>query len=262
MKILLYIHLLLFSGLRCIAQDITAYQEKYYQVDNFVLPYRWLVPADSSGQRFPLLIFLHGAFEKGYDNKKQLLIGGRFFMRDSVRDRYPAYILFPQCPPDDSWAYFENQIDFSTGYAKDWVFPFRKTPTPVSIVLKKLVDSLLGTGKIDPARVYIAGLSQGGMGVLDLIARYPECFAAGISMCGAGNPATTRFFAGKVPLWLFHGDKDSIVPSLFSKQYFRHLKRAHSEVKFNLYPGIEHDCWNKAFAEPDLMKWLFTRKKS
>lgn len=256
-----YTTLLFFAVLQGSAQDLSAYQEGYYQLYDFVLPYRLLAPKNFSEQKQPLLIFLHGAFEKGTDNQKQLRIGGKFFLRDSIRERYPAYILFPQCPTDDSWAYFENQIDLTTGYAKDWVFPFRKDPTNVSAVLKQLVDSLLRTGKIDPAQIYIAGLSQGGMGVLDLIARYPDFFAAGISMCGAGNPSTTRLFAGKVSLWLFHGDIDPVVPSTFSEQFNRRLKREHAAVRFNLYHGVAHDCWLKAFAEPDLMSWLFAQKK-
>lgn len=256
-----YTALLFFAVLQGTAQDFSAYQEGYYQVNDFVLPYRILAPKTVSEQKQPLLIFLHGAFEKGTDNQKQLMIGGKFFLRDSIRENYPAYILFPQCPPDDSWAYFENLIDLSTGYAKDWVFPFRKDPTYVSAVLKLLVDSIVHSGKIDPSKIYIAGLSQGGMGVLDLIARYPDFFAGGISMCGAGNPSTVRLFAGKVSLWLFHGDADPIVPSIFSEQFHRRLKKAHAAVRFDLYRGVAHDCWIKAFAEPDLMSWLFAQKK-
>jgi predicted peptidase len=80
-------------------------------------------------------------------------------------------------------------------------------------------------------------------------------------MSGAGNPSTAKLFAGKVSLWLFHGDNDSIVPSIFSEQFYRRLKRAHADVRFDLYRGVAHDCWNKAFAEPDIMPWLFAQKK-
>lgn len=225
------------------------------------LPYRLLSPTGDTNNKYPLIIFLHGAFEKGNDNEAQLTIGGRFFMRDSILKNYPAYILFPQCPPDDSWAYFENQIDFTTGYAKDWNFPFRKEPNPASAALKKLLDQLLFSGKIDNRRVYISGISQGGMGVLDLIARYPETFAAAISICGAGEPGTTKLFAAKVPLWLFHGDQDKVVPPDFSRQYYKRLKKAGSIVRYSEYAGVEHNSWVKAFAEPDLMSWLFRQVK-
>ncbi len=152
-------------------------------------------------------------------------------------------------------------MDFTTGYAKDWNFPFRKEPTAVSGLLKNLIDQMLVSGTIDVSRVYIAGLSQGGMGVLDLIARYPETFAAGLSICGAGEPTTTKLFAGKVALWLFHGDKDPVVPKDFSQQFYKRLRRAGSVVRYSEYAGVEHNCWINAFAEPELMSWLFAQVK-
>lgn len=239
------------------AQDFSVYSKQYFQYQQSELPYRLLSPTGDLTQKYPLVVFLHGASEKGTDNEAQLSIGGRFFMRDSVRKNYPAYVLFPQCGPEDAWAYFENTLDLTTGYAKDWVFPFRKEPTLHAMLVKKLVDSLVASGKADPARIYIAGLSQGGMGVLDLLARYPETFAAGIAMCGAGDPATAKYIAGKSALWLFHGDKDPVVPTYFSQQYYRRLKKAGSVVRYTEYAGVEHNCWSKAFTEPDLLSWLF-----
>jgi predicted peptidase len=251
MKSLAGIFFILLLNLCTSAQDFSAYRKEVFSANGIELPYRLLSPADDTNKKHPLIIFLHGAFEKGNDNEAQLSIGGRFFMRDSIRKNYPAYIVFPQCPADDSWAYFENEIDFTTGYAKDWNFPFRKEPNPAAAALKKLLDQLLASGKIDNKRVYIAGISQGGMGVLDLIARYPEIFAAAISICGAGEPGTTKFFAGKVPLWLFHGDQDKVVPPDFSRQYYKRLKKAGSTVRYSEYAGVEHNSWVKAFAEPD-----------
>lgn len=243
------------------AQDFSAYQKNNFTHEQAVLPYRILLPDADVSQKYPLLIFLHGAFEKGTDNEKQLAIGGRFFLRDSIRKNYPSYVLFPQCPEDDSWAYFENRIDLATGYATDWKFPFLQEPTPVTGLLKKLIDSLITTGKIAADKIYIVGLSQGGMGVLDMIARYPETFAAGLSMCGAGEPATAKLFAGKVALWLFHGDKDPVVPVDFSRNYYRRLKKSAPNTRYSEYKGVEHNSWKKAFAEPELMKWLFAQGK-
>ena len=242
------------------AQDFTAYQKNRFRSDGQEIPYRLLSPIEP-GKKHPLLVFLHGAFEKGTDNEQQLDIGGRFFLRDSIRANYPAYVLFPQCPPNAFWAYFENTIDLTTGYAKDWIFPFKKEPTPITATLLKLIDSLLESGTIDPSRVYIAGLSQGGMGVLDIIARRPETFAAALSICGAGDPSTTRFFANKVALWLFHGASDMVVPPDFSLQYYKRLKRAGSAVRYSVYSGVEHNSWVNAFKEPELMSWLFAQVK-
>ena len=243
------------------AQDLSSYSREWFRDGERTLPYRLLSPIKEPGKKYPLIIFLHGAFEKGTDNEIQLNMGGRFFLRDSIRRNYPAYVVFPQCPVDDSWAYFENRMDLTTGYATDWRFPFRPTPTAVTSSLLKLIDALLVNDTVDKARVYIAGLSQGGMGVLDIIARKPEIYAAGLSICGAGDPNTSKLFAGKTALWLFHGDKDQVVPPNFSQQFHRRLKRAGAVVRYSEYPGIEHNSWSKAFAEPDLMKWLFTQSK-
>jgi predicted peptidase len=99
------------------------------------------------------------------------------------------------------------------------------------------------------------------MGVLDLIARYPEKFAAGLSICGAGDPDTSKRFSEKVSLWLFHGDKDSVVPVYFSRNYFKRLQKLKADVKYSEYPGVDHDSWNNAFQEPELMSWLFSKQK-
>ncbi len=242
-------------------QDLSLYRRQYFADGETELPYRWLTPDSTIGQKFPFIIFLHGAFEKGNDNESQLSIGGRFFLRDSIRKNYPAFVMFPQCPADDAWAYFENRTDFTTGFATDWLFPFRKYPTRITATLMKLIDSLSARDGIDQARIYIAGLSQGAMGVLDIIARDPERFAGALSVCGAGDPSTTRLFAGKVSVWLFHGDQDKVVPPVFSEQFYRKLKRAKSVVRYSAYKGVAHNSWVNAFAEPDLMQWLFAQVK-
>jgi predicted peptidase len=251
--------IILFSSFSS-AQDFSAYEKHYFNAPELNLPYRYLRPEGfDSTKKYPLLIFLHGANDKGFDNESQLNIGGRFFLRDSIRKNYPAYILFPQCPPRDLWAYFET----TRGQAGTPVinFPFHKKPTDVSLTLIELVDSLKHSDKIDISRIYIGGLSQGGMGVLDLIARYPQTFAAAFSICGAGDPSTTKHFAGKTALWLFHGAADDVVPPSFSRNYFKKLQKLKSDVLYSEYPGIKHNSWVNVFAEPALMYWLFSKRK-
>jgi predicted peptidase len=243
------------------AQDFSAYEKHYYNAPELNLPYRLLRPLNfDASKKYPLIIFLHGAYEKGFDNEAQLNIGGRFFLRDSVRKNYPSYVLFPQCPQADLWAYFEVTTDSSYGKARI-NFPFRNKPTEVSFVLKKLIDSLMLADKIDPLRIYIGGLSQGGMGVLDFVARYPQTFAAAFSICGAGNVATCKRFAGKVSLWLFHGKDDDVVPVYFSQNYYKKLSKEGADVKYSEYPGVKHASWVNAFSEPMLLNWIFSKQK-
>lgn len=243
------------------AQDFSAYEKHYYNAPELNLPYRLLRPMNfDSSKKYPLLVFLHGAYEKGFDDEAQLNIGGKFFLRDSVRNKYPAYVLFPQCPQADLWAYFETITDSLSGRMRI-NFPFRKKPTEVSFVLKKLIDSLTLSDEIDPSKIYIGGLSQGGMGVLDLIARYPQTFAAAFSICGAGNVSTCKRFAGKVALWLFHGKDDDVVPVYFSQDYYKKLSKEGADVKYSEYPGVKHASWVNAFREPELLNWIFSKQK-
>lgn len=256
MKAIIY-SILFFSGCAVYGQDLSLYEKHFYNAPELNLPYRYLRPSGKDSV-YPLLIFLHGALAKGFDNEQQLQGGGPFFLRDSIRKNYPAYVLFPQCPEIDLWAYFEsNDVPGN----KRLVFPFDKKPTEVSGVLMKLIDSLMHADRIDPSRIYIGGLSQGGMGVLDLIARYPQVFAAGISICGAGNATTSKKFAGKTSLWLFHGDSDPVIPVKFSRDYYRRLVKLNADIRYTEYPGVQHNSWVNAFKEPDFMSWLFSRHK-
>jgi predicted peptidase len=244
------------------AQDFSLYRIAIYKGAEGQLPYRILDPIDfDSTKSYPLIIFLHGAFEKGNDNVSQLNIGGRYFLREENRKNYPLFVLFPQCPLDDSWAYFENKIDSATGLAKNWNFPFLKKPAAPTGLLKKLLDSLLTLHFIDKSRIYIGGLSQGGMGVYDIVARYPEIFAAAFPICGAGKANTAKNFAGKTALWIFHGDKDDIVPVFFSRDYYNRLKKLNADVRYSEYHGVFHNSWVNAFGEKELLPWLFSKSK-
>ena len=244
------------------SQDFSEYQSAYYSSEEGKLPYRILYPLDfDSAKSYPIVVFLHGAFEKGTDNKAQLNIGARFFLRDENRQNFPSLVIFPQCPENDSWAYFDTRIDSATGLAKEWDFPFPKKATTPTALLKKLLDSLSALHFIDHKRIYIGGLSQGGMGVFDIVARYPEMFAAAFPICGAGKASTAKNFAGKTSLWIFHGDKDNVVPVDFSRSYYTRLKKLGADVKYTEYPGVFHNSWVNAFAERDLLSWLFSKAK-
>ncbi len=244
------------------SQDLNAYAFADFREGKNILPYRMLMPVSfDSSKKYPLLVFLHGAFEKGSDNQSQLSIGGRYFLYKENRERFPAIIIFPQCPELDSWAYFETQIDSATGLVNKWNFPFKKEPTTTTALLKHLLDSLVALKYLDPSRVYIGGISQGGMGVFDMAARYPDLFAAAFPICGAGRINTAKNFSGKVAVWIFHGEKDEIVPVRFSREYFKQLQKQGADVRYTEYPGVFHNSWVNALNEPELLTWLFSKSK-
>lgn len=243
------------------SQDLLEYDYGTYWMGNESLPYRILYPLSfDSTKPYPVVVFLHGAFERGHDNEAQLRIGGGFFLNN--REKFPAIVIFPQCSEEYIWAEFDTQIDSATGLAKRWHFPLHKKPSVPVQLLKMLLDSLSGKPYVDKSRIYVGGLSQGGMGVFDMVARYPGLFAAAFPICGAGPVNTAKNFAKKVACWIFHGDKDEIVPVYFSRDYFKRLQKLGSDVKYTEYPGVHHDSWNKAFAEPELLSWLFSKSKN
>jgi predicted peptidase len=243
------------------AQDLDEYKKELFARNNRVLPYRLLYPiAFDTSKQYPLLIFLHGAYEKGNDNEVQLDIGGRYFLADSNRRNFPAVIVFPQCPSNDVWALFDAEFD-SMGMLKRAIFPFRKEPTAITLLLKQLVDSLMLLSFIDKRKIYVGGLSQGGMGVFDMVARYPDIFAAAFPICGAGRVSTADKFAKQTALWIFHGANDDVVPVHFSRQFYEKLKKLGADVRYTEYPGVRHESWINAFHEKDLLPWLFSKSK-
>jgi predicted peptidase len=243
------------------AQDLNEYRREIFTGKERRLPYRILYPLlFDTNKKYPLLIFLHGAYEKGNDNESQLDIGGRYFLADSNRRSFPAVVIFPQCPSNDVWAYFDAEFD-SVGVLKRAIFPFCKEPTAVTSLLKQLLDSLMSLSFIDVSKIYIGGLSQGGMGVFDMVARYPTVFAAAFPICGAGKVSTADKFAKQTALWIFHGADDDVVPVHFSRQFYQRLRKLDADVRYTEYPGVRHESWINALHEKDLLPWLFSKSK-
>lgn len=220
------------------------------------LQYRLLRPeGERPGKRYPLVLFLHGAGERGSDNEKQLTHGGQMFLNPVNRERYPAFVLAPQCPETGYWAYPARPTSFLPA-----AMPFHEPVPPVFQILKELVDTYLTLPEVDTSRVYIIGLSMGGMATYDLVIRYPDVFAAAIPICGTVNPARLKP-AKPVAFRIFHGDADNVVPVEGSRQAYQALKRAGASVEYIEFPGCDHGSWTPAFRTPDFMEWLFKQQK-
>ncbi|WP_321334368.1 prolyl oligopeptidase family serine peptidase [uncultured Bacteroides sp.] len=221
------------------------------------LNYRLLRPEVlKSGKKYPVVLFLHGSGERGNDNEKQLTHGCRMFQNPVNREKYPAFVLCPQCPLTGYWGYSSRPVSFLPSEMP----ASTEELTPVFRSVKELLDTYLAMPQVDKSRIYIIGLSMGGMGTYDLVCRFPEIFAAAVPICGTVNPLRLKS-AKNVSFRIFHGDSDDVVPVEGSREAYKALKACGAKVEYIEFPGCNHGSWNPAFNYPDFMSWLFSQRK-
>ncbi len=231
-------------------------EAKEFKAGDKTLHYRLLKPADpEAGKKYPLVVMLHGAGERGKDNSKQLV----WFW--NAKNPSPmtrpevaaakAFVLVPQCPDGKQWV----DVPWGKGSYKS-----PEVSEPLKLTLD-LVDSLIKDLPIDPDRVSVIGMSMGGFGALDAAQRRPELFAAIVPICGAGDPAKAKDIA-HIALWAFHGDDDGAVPVSGSRDIVEALKKAGGTPKYTEYPKVGHNSWSPAFAEKEFWDWVFAQKRA
>lgn len=241
------------------AQDLSSYQKKWLVQGGDTLPYRILYPYHyDSNKQYPVVFFLHGAGERGNDNAAQLLHGGSLFLQDKVRSDFPAIIVFPQCSRSSYWSNVLRIHD--TASERRFVFLADGAPTKYMQLAMELVRFVVTDLPVKKDRVYVGGLSMGGMGTFEIVRRMPGVFAAAFAICGGADPTTAKQLA-KTPWWIFHGLKDNVVDPQFSKKMAAALKTRGASVKLTLYPEANHNSWDAAFSEKALLPWLFSQHK-
>ncbi len=245
MRWLVFIMMVL-MGEAVIAQPVFTKEQFIQGAD--ILPYRLLYPPGYNAKKtYPLVVFLHGSGVRGNDNEAQLKFIPPAFTNDSIRNKYPFLLLVPQCPKNDVWVNFPafpNSL-----HATD-------TPTTAANMVIALVREYISEKKADKKQVIITGLSMGGEGTLDIIAREPNLFAKAVAICPVGDTSTAASIR-HMPLWIFHGDADNVNEVKYSRIMVNALKQAGSKVRYTEYPGVGHKCWDKAYAAPGLIDWLF-----
>lgn len=250
--------LLLLSAIRLSAQHQEVYVQEHFISGNDTLKYRVMMPKNlESPHRYPVVLFLHGAGERGHDNVKQLAHGSELFYK--MRDSFPAIVIFPQCPENEYWANVE--VERNTNPLK-LTFPENRPPTKALTLVMQLVEELLSKPFVDKNQIYVGGLSMGGIGTFEILYRKPNLFAAAFAICGAGNPKTTEAYAKTVPMWIFHGAKDNVVDPQLSVAMVSGILKYGGKPSFSLFATDNHNSWDSAFAEPNLMPWLFSNSKS
>jgi poly(3-hydroxybutyrate) depolymerase len=199
------------------------------------LRYRIFVPEGSAkiGAKYPLVVFLHGAGERGSDNARQLRLGVREFVGEAAQAARPCFVLAPQCPRRVWWNVEQ---------------------------LLELVVSVRDAHPVDRDRVYITGLSMGGYATWHVIGRRPELFAAAIPVCGGGEIETAAKLTA-LPIWAFHGDADRTVPAQKSREMVEAIEEAGGAPKYTEYPGVGHDSWTRTYTNPKVHEWLFAQRR-
>ena len=192
-------------------------------------PYKIFYPKSykkEADKKWPLLLFLHGAGERGNDLKIVELQGLPNYLRK--KEEFPFVVAYPQCP---SRAYWEVSS------------------------LNNWLEEVLKEVKADPERIYLTGISMGGYGSWHWAAANPEKFAAIIPICGGGDPSQAERLA-QIPIWAFHGAKDNIVPLGETLQMTEAVKKAGGDPKVTIYPDLYHDSWTKTYHNPEIYDWL------
>ncbi len=220
--------------------------------DGKTLPYRLLRPESADPNvEYPLVLFFHGAGERGTDNVRQIKNGVGVFAREENHKKYPCYVIVPQCDNKLMWV--------DTPWSLDKHVQPEKPTEPMRLSME-LLSTIQKEFKIDSKRIYVAGVSMGGFGTWDAITRYPDVFAAAVPCCGGADESKANIIA-KLPIWAFHGSKDTVVKTIRSQHIIEAIKKAGGEPRYTEYPGVGHDSWTKAFNEPELLPWLFAQKK-
>lgn len=205
------------------------------------LPYLLYLPPDykpDSVQKWPLILFLHGAGERGDD----LELVKKHGIPKVVEERqdFPFIAVAPQCPEGEWWQ--------------------EKTR-----ILSALLDEVMAAYAVDPDRIYLTGLSMGGYGTWSLATAYPERFAALAPICGGGLSIVgfpeRACVLKEIPIWVFHGARDEVVRIEESEKLVTALKACDGNVRFTVYPEAEHDSWTETYDNPELYEWLLQQHR-
>ncbi len=233
------------------------FEKKTYTDGTHTLLYRVRMP-DPSIEKAPVVLFLHGAGERGCDNEKQLDIAilNTFSLCEEMQR---SIVIAPQCPEGERWA------NYSLSEA---ACPVDETPETYLLRLTaEVVARYAALPCADKDRVYVTGLSMGGFGTWDILARHGGLFAAGVPICGGGDPAKAALLAG-IPIYAFHGAKDDVVPPIGTERMARAIeKEGKGKLHCVIFGDSWHDVWDRALAytgsetDPPTLKWMFEQRK-
>lgn len=234
---------------------ISNYESHTLQHKDKEFLYRTAAPIRMNhGKKYPLLVFFHGAGGRGGDNKKQLSDAGGIeaFEKQGVRSKRNSHVFAGQVPKGERWV--------NTGWS---LLGHRMPKISHSMEMAfHAIDDYVADPKnqIDPDRIYAMGLSMGGYGTWDAIQRRPNFFAAAVPICGGGDKMLAKKMT-HLPIWAWHGDKDTVIKPIRSSDMIEAIKKAGGSPKYSEIKGRGHNSWIDVWNTNDLWDWLFSQSR-
>ena len=274
----------LFIGTKMIAAQEIELMNKFenysHTLDSTTIPYRMFIPQYQENEKLPLIIALHGSGERGSDNQKQIEFHrlSTVWVDSANQKEHPCFVIAPQCPMENRWV--------DTDWTQD-KYDFAQTPISNELAtVSNLIDSIVSKYPIDKNRIYITGLSMGGLGSWYLLMNNPNRFAAAIIMSGAADPQMACQIKN-VPIWAFHGDIDAAVPVEGSRKMIKAISNCGNDVLlisdpnnkdfldneimtnriinsqhiYTEYKNKGHVIWKESYDNWLVREWLFSKKQ-
>jgi len=214
--------------------------------------YRWSEPSLVEAEKtYPLVIFLHGAGERGTNNVDQLKHGCNPLFAYCRARTNEIYFIAGQVPKGEQWV---NTPWANTSHRMS------EKPSDSMELLMELVDRTCAKCRVDRSRVYVTGISMGGYGTWDYVQRRPDLFAAALPICGGGD-THLAWKIRDVPIWTWHGDRDTTVPYSRSREMVSSLWAVDAKIRYTEVPGCGHGCWGPAYDNETTFDWLFKQRK-
>ncbi|MEM7385190.1 MAG: GDSL-type esterase/lipase family protein [Verrucomicrobiota bacterium] len=215
--------------------------------------YRLMRPAkEERGKSYPLVVFLHGAGERGTDNRRQLRYLPEKLATPEAREAYPCFLIAPQCRPEKKWV--------DAPWEAPQSLPMKRNPSDqLQVAIEAIRETVQGY-PVDRQRIYLTGLSMGGYGAWELGMRFPEWFAALGPVCGGGDERVVHRLAD-LPIWTFHGGADPVVPVGRSRTLVERLKLLGRNPRYTEIKDGGHRAWDAAYGNGGMVPWLFEQKR-
>lgn len=232
------------------------------QGSSYNLRYRLYIPENyDSNKKYPLVTFYHGLGECGNDNVKHLNSTFKFLHRilnsENLKN-YPCIVFAPQCAGQNG--------DFWVNDGQTWMknkgYDIKNTKISRSMEASiKIIDSIIDNYSVDVERLYVTGLSLGGLATWDAIARNPGKFACGMPVCGASMPIKNANNFKNIDIWAFHGSVDGLIFPFTTQSMVTAIKSNGGRALYTEYEGVEHNAWTYAYDEENFLDFMFSSKR-